>query len=179
MISYYSDVIGPGVYMNGAYGRDNMGGVVFHGLIRINLETCERIKLKYNTLRFWSGPTSNKRTCSRPFFVRIQPLTGEAIEYIAEINYFLVSGAIALAGLAPSRRGGRAVEGARLESVCRFTPTEGSNPSLSATISHGGRWQLLGEPNNDWAQDIDISSYQRRLSASKFFFGSFVGPYAT
>ena len=30
-------------------------------------------------------------------------------------------------------RGGRAVEGARLESVCRFTPTEGSNPSLSAT----------------------------------------------
>ena len=49
------------------------------------------------------------------------------------------------AGLAPSRRGGRAVEGARLESVCRFTPTEGSNPSLSATISDGGRWQLLGE----------------------------------
>ena len=25
------------------------------------------------------------------------------------------------------------VEGARLESVCRFTPTEGSNPSLSVT----------------------------------------------
>ena len=25
-------------------------------------------------------------------------------------------------------------EGARLLSVCRFTPTEGSNPSLSATI---------------------------------------------
>ena len=30
------------------------------------------------------------------------------------------------------RRGARAVEGARLESVCAFTRTEGSNPSLSA-----------------------------------------------
>ena len=28
-------------------------------------------------------------------------------------------------------RGARAVEGARLESVCAFTRTEGSNPSLS------------------------------------------------
>ena len=36
------------------------------------------------------------------------------------------------------RRGGRAVEGARLESVCRFTPTEGSNPSLSATARRRG-----------------------------------------
>ena len=36
-------------------------------------------------------------------------------------------------------RGGRAVEGARLESVCRFTPTEGSNPSLSATACRRGR----------------------------------------
>jgi hypothetical protein len=36
------------------------------------------------------------------------------------------------------RRGGRVVEGARLESVCRFTPTEGSNPSLSATPSQEG-----------------------------------------
>ena len=36
------------------------------------------------------------------------------------------------------RRGGRAVEGARLESVCRFTPTEGSNPSLSAITSPAG-----------------------------------------
>ncbi len=36
------------------------------------------------------------------------------------------------------RRGGRAVEGARLESVCRFTPTEGSNPSLSATLPQRG-----------------------------------------
>jgi hypothetical protein len=35
MVSYYSDVIGPGVYMSGA-----MAGVVFYGLIRNNLETC-------------------------------------------------------------------------------------------------------------------------------------------
>ena len=33
----------------------------------------------------------------------------------------------------PARRDGRAVEGARLESVCRGNSTEGSNPSLSAT----------------------------------------------
>ena len=30
--------------------------------------------------------------------------------------------------------GGRVVEGARLESVFRFTPNEGSNPSLSANL---------------------------------------------
>ncbi len=30
------------------------------------------------------------------------------------------------------RRGGRAVEGARLESVCTLTGTKGSNPFLSA-----------------------------------------------
>ena len=40
MISYYSDVIGPSLYKWG-YGRDNMGGVVFHELSRINLETCD------------------------------------------------------------------------------------------------------------------------------------------
>src|SRR5699024_2874008 len=33
-------------------------------------------------------------------------------------------------------RGGRAVEGARLESVCILTDTEGSNPSLSALSFH-------------------------------------------
>ena len=32
----------------------------------------------------------------------------------------------------PFGRGDRVVEGARLESVCTFTRTEGSNPSLSA-----------------------------------------------
>jgi hypothetical protein len=84
-----------------------------------------------------------------------------------------------LAGLAPSRRGGRAVEGARLESVCRFTPTEGSNPSLSATISHRGKWQLLGEPR----ESLDAGYRYFNLSAEvlrlKIFFGSFVGPYAT
>jgi hypothetical protein len=52
---------------------------------------------------------------------------------------------IELSGCWDLRRGGRVVEGARLESVCRFTPTEGSNPSLSATrsraskIAHGGQ----------------------------------------
>jgi hypothetical protein len=35
MVSYYSDVSGPGVYMGGA-----MVDVVFYGLIRNNLETC-------------------------------------------------------------------------------------------------------------------------------------------
>ena len=30
------------------------------------------------------------------------------------------------------RRGGRVVEGARLESVCTLTGTQGSNPCLSA-----------------------------------------------
>ncbi len=34
--------------------------------------------------------------------------------------------------LAVNRRGVRAAEGARLESVCTLTRTEGSNPSLSA-----------------------------------------------
>ena len=43
-------------------------------------------------------------------------------------------------------RGGRAVEGARLESVCRFTPTEGSNPSLSATPTVGVNWQEFVKP---------------------------------
>ena len=43
-------------------------------------------------------------------------------------------------------RGGRAVEGARLESVCRFTPTEGSNPSLSATTTVGVNWQEFVKP---------------------------------
>ena len=46
-----------------------------------------------------------------------------------------------MAPYAFSGRGGRAVEGARLESVCRFTPTEGSNPSLSATARRRGNWQ--------------------------------------
>jgi hypothetical protein len=36
---------------------------------------------------------------------------------------------------AAQRRGGRAVEGARLESVCTGNRTEGSNPSLSASAS--------------------------------------------
>ena len=35
----------------------------------------------------------------------------------------------------PIGRGGRAVEGARLEIVCGVKLTEGSNPSLSAIIS--------------------------------------------
>jgi len=34
-----------------------------------------------------------------------------------------------------ARRDGRVVEGARLESVCRGNPTEGSNPSLSAILA--------------------------------------------
>ena len=38
-----------------------------------------------------------------------------------------------LVGFIAGRRDGRAVEGARLESVCRGNSTEGSNPSLSAT----------------------------------------------
>jgi hypothetical protein len=84
-----------------------------------------------------------------------------------------------LAGLAPSRRGGRAVEGARLESVCRFTPTEGSNPSLSATIIHGGRWQLLGEPRERLGAGYRYFKLLAEILRLKFFFGSFVGPYAT
>ena len=37
-------------------------------------------------------------------------------------------------------------EGARLLSVCRFTPTEGSNPSLSATTTVGVNWQEFVKP---------------------------------
>ena len=84
-----------------------------------------------------------------------------------------------LAGLALRRRGGRAVEGARLESVCRFTPTEGSNPSLSATISDGGRWQLLREPIERLGAGYRYFKLPAEIIRLKIFFGSFVGPYAT
>ena len=84
-----------------------------------------------------------------------------------------------LAGLAPRRRGGRAVEGARLESVCRFTPTEGSNPSLSANISHGERWQLLGELRERLGAGYRYFKLPAEILRLKIFFGSFVGPYAT
>ena len=57
-------------------------------------------------------------------------------------NLFLVSAAVNLTIKKDSsiiieeivRRDDRAVEGARLESVCRGNSTEGSNPSLSAII---------------------------------------------
>lgn len=37
-------------------------------------------------------------------------------------------------------RGARAVEGARLESVCAFTRTKGSNPFLSASLLRSNFW---------------------------------------
>jgi hypothetical protein len=40
MISNDSDIIAESLYKWG-YGLENMGGVVFHGLSRINLETCD------------------------------------------------------------------------------------------------------------------------------------------
>ena len=41
---------------------------------------------------------------------------------------------VSLSRYADKRRGVRVAEGARLESVCTFARTEGSNPSLSAIM---------------------------------------------
>ncbi len=57
------------------------------------------------------------------------------------------------------------VEGARLESVCRFTPTVGSNPTLSATRSREGEIAHVGKYFLAWTQNLSPDNHHFDLEA--------------
>jgi hypothetical protein len=71
------------------------------------------------------------------------------------------------------RRDVRAVEGARLESVCTLTRTEGSNPSLSAILQFGDIQCSPKAPDKSGAFSILSSDcIQLCLLTSGVFYGT-------
>ena len=113
-------------------------------LSRRMLEHCSHVRI--DAKRQALDGLDNLRRTSDTANGKGKPANDAEIETIVEVAADLTSQSrhsLLLQGSPPSgklliplnRRDVRVVEGARLESVCRGNPTEGSNPSLSANFT--------------------------------------------